>query len=58
MLHVTPEAGIAEPRAHVRGNDRVGLSVRNREISLLVADKGLARSARDHVIVAPSRARL
>ena len=36
VLHVTPEAAIGGPLAHVRNGDRIRLSVANRELSLLV----------------------
>ena len=48
VLHVTPEAAIGGPLAHVRNGDRIRLSVASREISLLVTDEELARRAREH----------
>ena len=54
VLHVTPEAAIGGPLAHVRSGDRIRLSVTNREISLLVPDEELARRARDNPVVEPT----
>lgn len=45
VLHVTPEAAIGGPLAHVRNGDRIRLSVARREISLLIDDAELARRA-------------
>ena len=45
VLHVTPESAIGGPLAHVRSGDRIRLSVRAREIALLVSDEELARRA-------------
>ena len=53
VLHVTPEAAIGGPLAHVRNGDRIRLSVAHREISLLVSDSELAQRARTHPIVEP-----
>ena len=57
VLHVTPESAIGGPLAHVRSGDRIRLSVKNREIALLVADAELAQRARDNPVVAPSAER-
>jgi dihydroxy-acid dehydratase len=43
VLHVTPEAAVGGPLACVRTGDRIRLSVRNREISLRVDEKELAK---------------
>ena len=43
VLHVTPEAAVGGPLAYVKTGDRIRLSVKNREISLLVADEELAK---------------
>ena len=51
VLHVTPEAAIGGPLAHVRNGDRIRLSVINREISLLVPDAELAQRALDNPVV-------
>jgi len=57
VLHVTPEAAIGGPFAQVRTGDRIRLSVKNREISLLVSDEELAQRSRDNVIVEPTAKR-
>jgi dihydroxy-acid dehydratase len=57
VLHVTPEAAVGGPLAHVRSGDRIRLSVSRREISLLVPDEELARRAREHAVVAPTAER-
>ncbi len=54
VLHVTPEAAIGGPLAHVRSGDGIRLSVANREISLRVTDEELARRARDRPVVEPT----
>jgi dihydroxy-acid dehydratase len=57
VLHVTPEAAVGGPFAQVRSGDRIRLSVKNREISLLVSDEALAQRMRDNVIVEPTAQR-
>jgi dihydroxy-acid dehydratase len=57
VLHVTPEAAIGGPLAYVRTGDRIRLSVRNREITLLVPDEELARRAKANPVAAPAAAR-
>jgi len=57
VLHVTPEAAVGGPLAHVRSGDRIRLSVKNRELALLVTDTELAQRARDTPVVEPSAAR-
>ena len=57
VLHVTPEAAIGGPLAHVRNGDRIRLSVKNREIALLVSDEELARRATESPVVEPSAER-
>jgi len=54
VLHVTPEAAIGGPLAHVRNGDRIALSVANREIALRVSDAELAQRARDNPVVEPA----
>jgi dihydroxy-acid dehydratase len=54
VLHVTPESAIGGPLAFVRNGDRIRLSVRNREISLLVSDAELAQRARDNPVIEPT----
>ena len=53
VLHVTPEAAVGGPLAHVRNGDRIRLSVLRREIALLVSDEELARRAAEHPIERP-----
>jgi dihydroxy-acid dehydratase len=57
VLHVTPESAIGGPLAHVKNGDRIRLSVKNREIALLVSDAELAQRAVDNPIVEPTAAR-
>lgn len=57
VLHVTPEAAIGGPLAHVRNGDRIRLSVARREISLLVSDAELQARASESTVVRPKAAR-
>jgi dihydroxy-acid dehydratase len=57
VLHVTPEAAIGGPLAHVRNGDRIRLSVANREIALLVDDEELRRRAQANPVTAPTASR-
>ena len=57
VLHVTPEAAVGGPLAYVRNGDRIRLSVKNREIALLVPDDELARRARTSPVIEPTAAR-
>jgi dihydroxy-acid dehydratase len=57
VLHVTPEAAIGGPLAHVKSGDRIRLSVQAREISLLVSDTELAQRARDNPVTEPTAER-
>jgi dihydroxy-acid dehydratase len=43
VLHVSPEAATGGPLALVRNGDRIRISVRSRQIDLLVAEDELAR---------------
>jgi dihydroxy-acid dehydratase len=54
VLHVTPEAAVGGPLAQVRNGDRIRLSVRNREISLLISDAELAQRGIDNVVIEPT----
>ena len=54
VLHVTPEAAIGGPLAHVRNGDRIRLSVSRRELQLLVSADELARRAAAQPVVEPS----
>ena len=53
VLHVTPESAIGGPLAHVRNGDRIRLSVKNREIALLVTEAELAKRAKDNPVTPP-----
>jgi len=57
VLHVTPESAIGGPLAYVRTGDRIRLSVKNREIALLVSDAELAKRAKDNPVVPPTAPR-
>ncbi|MFW7340684.1 IlvD/Edd family dehydratase [Pollutimonas sp. H1-120] len=57
VLHVTPESAIGGPLAYVRNGDRIRLSVKNREISLLVAESEMARRHAAMPIVPPTAER-
>jgi dihydroxy-acid dehydratase len=57
VLHVTPESAIGGPLAHVKSGDRIRLSVKNREISLLVTDEELAKRARENPVTPPTAER-
>ncbi|MBS0340899.1 MAG: dihydroxy-acid dehydratase [Proteobacteria bacterium] len=57
VLHVTPEAAVGGPLAHVRNGDRIRLSVKNREIALLVSDAELARRAAANPVAEPTAER-
>ena len=57
VLHVTPESAVGGPLAQVRNGDRIRLSVRNREISLLVSDEELVQRARANVLIEPTAER-
>lgn len=45
VLHVTPESAVGGPLSLVRTGDRIRLSVKAREIALLVSDEELAQRA-------------
>jgi dihydroxy-acid dehydratase len=57
VLHVTPEAAVGGPLAHVRNGDRIALSVKQRAISLLVSLQELARRAEEKPIEQPQAER-
>jgi dihydroxy-acid dehydratase len=57
VLHVTPESAIGGPLAHVRSGDQIRLSVKAREISLLISDAELARRTLDNPVTRPSAPR-
>jgi dihydroxy-acid dehydratase len=54
VLHVTPESAIGGPLAYVRNGDKIRLSVKSREISLLISDEELAQRQRDSPVVEPT----
>jgi dihydroxy-acid dehydratase len=55
VLHVTPEAAIGGTLAYVQTGDRIRLSVKNREISVLVSEQEL-QSRRDKRPIEPPTA--
>ena len=55
VLHVTPEAAIGGTLAYVQTGDRILLSVKNREISLLISEQEL-QSRRDKSPMTPPTA--
>ena len=57
VLHVTPESAIGGPLAYVRNGDRIRLSVKNREISLLISAEELAKRAKENPVVTPTAER-
>jgi dihydroxy-acid dehydratase len=57
VLHVTPESAIGGPLAYVRTGDRIRLSVKNREISLLVSEAELAKRAQERPVTPPKAPR-
>jgi dihydroxy-acid dehydratase len=57
VLHVTPESAIGGPLAHVRSGDRIRLSVKRRELTLLVPADELARRAAESPITSPTAER-
>ena len=57
VLHVTPEAAVGGPLAHVKNGDRIRLSVKNREISLLISAEELAKRAQDNPVIEPTAER-
>jgi dihydroxy-acid dehydratase len=57
VLHVTPESAVGGPLAHVRSGDRIRLSVKARELTLLVPAEELARRAAERPVTPPSAER-
>jgi dihydroxy-acid dehydratase len=57
VLHVTPEAAVGGPLAHVRSGDRIRLSVKDRALTLLVSEPELARRARERPVAQPAAPR-
>ncbi|MGB6102331.1 MAG: IlvD/Edd family dehydratase [Pusillimonas sp.] len=54
VLHVTPESAIGGPLAYVQNGDRIRLSVKRREIALLVSDDEMARRKAAAPVVPPT----
>ena len=54
VLHVTPESAVGGPLAYVQNGDQIRLSVKNREIALLVSDEELARRQAANPVVVPT----
>ena len=57
VLHVTPESAIGGPLAYVRNGDRIRLSVKNREISVLISDEEFAARAKENPVTTPTAER-
>ena len=57
VLHVTPESAVGGPLAYVQNGDRIRLSVKNREISLVVSDEELAKRAKANPVDEPTAKR-
>ena len=57
VLHVTPEAALGGPLAHVRNGDRIRLSLRERALELLVSPEELAQRAQQSPVTPPSAPR-
>ena len=57
VLHVTPEAAIGGPLAHVKSGDRIRLSVAQRSLDLLVSDDELARRRAADPVTPPTAER-
>jgi dihydroxy-acid dehydratase len=57
VLHVTPEAALGGPLAHVRTGDRIRLDVAGRSIALLLDDAELERRRAAHPVTPPTAER-
>lgn len=57
VLHVTPEAAVGGPLAHVRTGDRIRLSVSRRELTWLVSPEEIERRRASTPVSRPSAAR-
>ena len=57
VLHVTPESAIGGPLAYVQNGDRIRLSVKNREISLLVSEAELEERRKANPVTPPTAER-
>ncbi len=54
VVHVTPESAVGGPLAWVQSGDRICLSVAQRQLTLLVSDKEMARRATQLPMQVPS----
>jgi dihydroxy-acid dehydratase len=57
VLHVTPESAVGGPLAYVQSGDRIRLSVKRRELTLLVSAEELARRAGERPVMPPTAER-
>ena len=57
VLHVTPESAVGGPLAYVRSGDRIRLSVKNRELALLVSQAELEQRKRTQPVQTPTAER-
>ena len=57
VLHVSPEAAIGGPLAHVRNGDRIRLSAAARALDLLLGEGELARRRASAPVFEPTGAR-
>jgi dihydroxy-acid dehydratase len=57
VLHVTPESAVGGPLAYVQSGDRIRLSVKNREIALLISDEELTRRMKEAPVQVPTASR-
>jgi dihydroxy-acid dehydratase len=57
VLHVTPESAVGGPLAYVKSGDRIRLSVKNREISLLVSEAEMETRRKDNPVTPPTAER-
>ena len=57
VLHVTPEAALGGPLAHVRTGDRIRLDVPGRSLALLVPDEEMARRRAASPVTMPTAER-
>jgi len=57
VLHITPESAIGGPLAYVEEGDQIQLSVKNRQISLLISDDELAKRMQARPISPPTAER-
>ncbi|WP_194723731.1 IlvD/Edd family dehydratase [Noviherbaspirillum malthae] len=57
VLHVTPESAVGGPLAYVKSGDRIRLSVKNREISMLVSEAEMETRRKDNPVTPPTAER-